>query len=242
MANSKRLPIWIALGGALLGMLACAITPQAPAFPTPLTATPGQPARSRTILPAPAPDGGLAAPPSSPTAAPPTLPPSPTAASPTLPPPATASGRGRPTAPASSPTAAPPTALPRPAATVPAPTLDPHLVIIREADIRQALAGGVGEEQGLKAQGLQVSLRAGKLTVTADELGLGPLQIKQLAMVGRLTAQAGQLRFEPETISPRGLVASLLPALANQALAQFAGAWYIEEVQIADGQLILRIR
>jgi hypothetical protein len=116
------------------------------------------------------------------------------------------------------------------------------LIVIREEDISRAIAGGAGEEQGLKAQGLQVRFRDGKMTVSADELGLGPLQIKQLVMVGRLTAQDGQLRFEPESVSPRGLVASLLPALADQALSQYAAAWYVEEVQAADGRLVLRIR
>ena len=151
-----------------------------------------------------------------------------------------------PTAPAQPPASTPTAALPRP--TTPAqpptsaPTADPRLFIIREEDIGRAIVTGIGEEQGLIAQGLQVRFRDGRITVSADELRFGPVQVKQLVMTGRLAARDGQLQYEPETISPRGLVTALLPALANQALAQYASQWYVEEVQARDGRLIVRIR
>ena len=229
--KTSRLPLWIALVGVILTALACDLTPQAPTFPVPATATPGQPVRPSSILPTVASDLSVT---TQPTA---TAQPQPTAAA-------------RPTAnvtpttssPAAQPTAAPPRAA---TATRPAPlppTADPKLIIVREEDISRAIAGGAGEEQGVKAQGLQVRLRDGKMTVSADELGLGPVQVKQLVMVGRLLAQDGQLRFESESVSPRGLVTGLLPALANQALTQYASQWYVEDVQTRDGRLELRIR
>jgi hypothetical protein len=132
----------------------------------------------------------------------------------------------------------PATATPRPAAVTPAP----NLIVVREEDITQAIAGGAGAEQGLNVQGLQVRFTDGKMTVSADELALGPVQVKQLVMVGRLLAQAGQLRYEAESVSPRGLVTSMLPALADQALVRHASQWYVEEVRLRDGRLELRIR
>lgn len=229
--KTSRLPLWIALVGVILTALACDLTPQAPTFPVPATATPGQPVRPSSILPTVAPDLSVT---TQPTA---TVQPQPTAAA-------------RPTAnvtPTTSSPAAQPTAAPTRAATAtrpapPPPTADPKLIIVREEDISRAIAGGAGEEQGVKAQGLQVRLRDGKMTVSADELGLGPVQVKQLVMVGRLLAQDGQLRFESESVSPRGLVTGLLPALANQALTQYASQWYVEDVQTRDGRLELRIR
>ncbi len=229
--KTSRLPLWIALVGVILTALACDLTPQAPTFPVPATATPGQPVRPSSILPTVAPDLSVT---TQPTA---TAQPQPTAAA-------------RPTAnvtPTTSSPAAQPTAAPTRAATAtrpapPPPTADPKLIIVREEDISRAIAGGAGEEQGVKAQGLQVRLRDGKMTVSADELGLGPVQVKQLVMVGRLLAQDGQLRFESESVSPRGLVTGLLPALANQALTQYASQWYVEDVQTRDGRLELRIR
>lgn len=229
--KTSRLPLWIALVGVILTALACDLTPQAPTFPAPATATPGQPVRPSSILPTVAPDLSVT---TQPTA---TVQPQPTAAA-------------RPTAnvtPTTSSPAAQPTAAPTRAATAtrpapPPPTADPKLIIVREEDISRAIAGGAGEEQGVKAQGLQVRLRDGKMTVSADELGLGPVQVKQLVMVGRLLAQDGQLRFESESVSPRGLITGLLPALANQALTQYASQWYVEDVQTRDGRLELRIR
>jgi hypothetical protein len=122
------------------------------------------------------------------------------------------------------------------------PTRDPKRIIITEEEILQAIAGGAGQEQGVKVQGLNVRFAEGKMTLTADELTMGPLQLNRLAMVGRLFAANGTLQFEAESVSPGGLVSAMLPSIANQVLAQFAAQWYIEEVRIEDGRLELRIR
>jgi len=226
--KNKQLPLWIALVGVLLTALACDLAPQAPTLAAPATATPGQPVRPSSILPTVAPDLSVTTQPQATRTAQPTA-------------------VARPTRPIVQPTAVPPRVAVATAAIATAtrpvpPTADPKLITIREADISQAIVGGAGAEQGLQAVGLQVRFRDGKMTVSADELGLGPVQVKQLVMVGRLLAQDGQLRFEAESVSPRSLVTSLLPALANQALTQYAAQWYVEEVQTRDGRLELRIR
>lgn len=128
------------------------------------------------------------------------------------------------------------------AATPIAPALDPKRIVIAEEDIMRALAGGAGQEQGLKVQGLKVRFADEKMSLTADEFSMGPLQVRNLAMVGRLSALDGQLQFDSESMSPGGLVTAMLPAVANQVLAQFAANWYIEEVRVRDGRLELRIR
>ena len=124
----------------------------------------------------------------------------------------------------------------------PSPTLDPKRIVITEEDIIQALAGGVGEEQGLKVQGLKVRFADEKMSLTADEFSMGPLQVRKLAMVGQLFASDGKLQFEAESVSPGGLVTAMLPAVANQVLAQFATDWYVEDVRVGNGRLELRIR
>ncbi len=124
----------------------------------------------------------------------------------------------------------------------PTPTPDAKLIIVGEEEMSRAITGGATEAQGLKAEGLQIRFRDDRMAVAADRLELGPVQVQQLMISGRLVAEDGKLYFEAETISPRGLVASLLPSLANQMLAQLTGQWYIEEVQARDGRLLLRIR
>jgi len=124
----------------------------------------------------------------------------------------------------------------------PSPTPDPKRILITEEDIIQAMAGGAGEEQGLKVQGLKVRFADEKMSLTADEFSIGPLQVRKLAMVGQLFAYDGKLQFEAESVSPGGLATAMLPAVANQVLAQFAKNWYVEEVHVRDSQLELRIR
>ncbi len=139
------------------------------------------------------------------------------------------------------------TAQPRPtarqdtaAAALPSP--DPKLIVITEDDISQAVGGGVGEDQGLKVQGVKVRFTADKMTLSAEELALGPLQVKNLVIVGTLYAQDGQLTFETESVSPGGLVTNMLPAVANRILSSYASRWYVEDVRIRDGRMELRIR
>jgi len=57
-----------------------------------------------------------------------------------------------------------------------------------------------------------------------------------------LLARDGALQFVPESITPQGLVASLIPTMANQALGQYTSQWYVEKVQILDGRMEIRIR
>ena len=82
----------------------------------------------------------------------------------------------------------------------------------------------------------------GKIRITASKLAYGPVQVQNLDLGGRLVAHNGQLQLETESISPRNLVTSLIPTLANQALAQLASQWYVEEVRTLEGRLEVRIR
>ena len=133
--------------------------------------------------------------------------------------------------------AAPATPAPTPTATV-----DRHLIIITEADIAQAVAGGAGAQQGVTLDNLKVRFAGGKTHITADKLGYGFINMQNLDLVGSLAAQNGVLSLAVESISPRGLAANFVPAAVNQALANYASQWYVEEVRTLDGRVELRVR
>lgn len=151
----------------------------------------------------------------------------------TQPPAATAT---RPAPPTPGPTL--PSATPLPAR----PTPDPNLVVITEADVMAAMTGGGTAGTGLTVEGLAVRFTDGRMTLQATRLGYNGLSIQDLTLVGRLTATNGKLELASESITPRGLVAALVPIFANQALAQYTAQWYIEEVRTVEGQLELRVR
>ena len=121
-------------------------------------------------------------------------------------------------------------------------TVDPKLIIITEADVLNAVAAGIGTQQGLTIEGLGVAFTDGQMRLTADRLSYGPADVLDLVLVGSLVAQDGRLQLETESISPGGLITSLIPSFANQALAQYAAQWYVEEVRTLEGRLELRIR
>ena len=82
----------------------------------------------------------------------------------------------------------------------------------------------------------------GKTHITADKLGYGIIKMQNLDLVGSLAAQNGVLSLAVESISPRGLAANFVPAAVNQALANYASQWYVEEVRTLDGRVELRVR
>jgi hypothetical protein len=136
-------------------------------------------------------------------------------------------------------TPAPPRATATPAAGV---TVDPKLIIITEADVLNAVAAGIGAQQGLTIDGLGVAFTDGRMRLTADRLNYGPADVPDLKLVGSLVAQDGRLQLVTESISPGGLITSLIPPFANQALAQYTAPWYVEEVRTLEGRLELRIQ
>ena len=141
---------------------------------------------------------------------------------------------------AATPTRAPPSATRHPP--TPTATVDRHLIIITEADIAQAVAGGAGAQQGVTLDNLKVRFTGGKTHITADKLGYGIIKMQNLDLVGSLAAQNGVLSLAVESISPRGLAANFVPAAVNQALANYASQWYVEEVRTLDGRVELRVR
>jgi hypothetical protein len=212
------------------GGAAAAAASSATSKPIAVATTLGSPAPSPIALPA-----STAPPPATPTLAPPSrTAPTPTAA------PTHAAPTAAPTA-TRAPTRPVPTSVPTPTP-IPQPTADPHLIVITEADIAQAIVGGAAAQQGVTAQNLQVDFADGKLRITADSLGYGFIQLRNFDLVGRLVAMNGQLGIEVESISPRGLASNMVPGVANQALAQFGSKWYVEEINTLDGRVEVRIR
>ncbi len=145
------------------------------------------------------------------------------------------------------PTATPrPAFTPRPTATrtevVATATQDPKLVVITEADVMRAVESSVGGDSGATAKDLRVRFTDGRMRIEAAALSYGPVNVENLVLVGRLVAQNGKLQLETESISPRGLLAAVIPTVANQALEQYTARWYVEEVKTLEGRMEVRIR
>jgi hypothetical protein len=129
------------------------------------------------------------------------------------------------------------------ATAVPAPTRDPNLVIIREDDVLAAVTSGATDQSGATLENVGVQFTAdGKMILTAGRVGYGFINADNVTLVGRLIAVDGRLELETESITPRGMVTSLIPTFANQALQQYTSRWYIEDVQTTEGQIELRVR
>jgi hypothetical protein len=142
-------------------------------------------------------------------------------------------------APSSSPTVMP-TRQP-PAATL-APADEQKTIVITEEDIARAVEGATAGQEGLIVEGLQVRFADGKMQLTTDRLEYGIVQLSHLDLVGRLEASEGRLQLRPESIEPGGLAGAMIPVMVNEALVQYAAEWYVEDVQVGDGYISLRLR
>ena len=100
----------------------------------------------------------------------------------------------------------------------------------------------MGAQQGVTLDNLKVRFADGKTHITADKLGYSFINMQNLDLVGSLAAQNGVLSLAVESISPRGLAANFVPGAVNQALANYASQWYVEEVRTLDGRVELRVR
>lgn len=150
------------------------------------------------------------------------------------------------------PTLPPPTRIVEPTAPLPtvaapaspvAPTRDPNLVIVTEEDVLAAVTTGATEQSGATLENVGVQFTAdGKMVLTAGRVGYGFVNADNVTLVGRLIAVDGRLELETESISPRGMVTSLIPTFANQALQEYTSRWYVEDARTTEGQIELRVR
>jgi hypothetical protein len=101
---------------------------------------------------------------------------------------------------------------------------------------------GAAAQGGAQVENLDVQFAGGKMRITADSLRYGVVNVKDLVLVGRLFARNGQLQIAVESVQPGGLVGAFIPSVVNQALAQYASQWYVEDVRTLEGRLELSIR
>ncbi len=114
-------------------------------------------------------------------------------------------------------------------------------IVVTEADITRVIESGTAEQQGLVVDGLAVRFTGGKTRVTARLLSYGPVRVENLLLIGHLVAKEGDLQFETESISPSGIVTSMIPTLLNQAFKRYGERWDIQDVRTSEGQVELTV-
>ena len=144
--------------------------------------------------------------------------------------------------PSPTPTRPEPSATPTTPKPTAVPTPDPHHVVITEQDVMRSVASGAAAQGGARVDGLDVRFTGGKMRLSAQSLTYGMLTVQDLLLVGRLVAQNGQLQMQVESVQPGGLIGAVIPSVVNQALAQYTAQYYVEEVNMLEGKLELRVR
>ena len=80
------------------------------------------------------------------------------------------------------------------------------------------------------------------MTLRVAQLSYGVLSFNDLLVEGTLSAVDGVPIFDATRIEPANLATGLIPPLINQFLGSFANDWYVEDVRVEPGQLVLLTR
>lgn len=114
-------------------------------------------------------------------------------------------------------------------------------VVITEADI-EAGAQSVALE-GATIEGLDVEFAQDLMTLRAAQLSYGGvLNLRDVLVEGTLRAEGGVPVFDATRIEPSSFATNLIPPLINQFLGTAASDWYVEDVRVEPGQLVLLTR
>lgn len=113
-------------------------------------------------------------------------------------------------------------------------------VVITEEDIEEGARSTTLE--GATIEGLEVEFGQDRMTLRAAQLSFGVLSLRDVVVEGTLRAEGGVPVFEATRIEPSGLAANFIPPLINQFLGMLANAWYVEDVRVEPGQLVLLVQ
>lgn len=138
---------------------------------------------------------------------------------------------------------------PRPGATLasaaaqPTSAATPHPlaeVVITEADIEERARSA--SVQGATVEGLDVEFLPGRMRLRVARLGYGFLDLQDVLVEGALRAADGWPVFEATRIEPNNLATRVIPPLINQYLGWAASGWYVEDLRLEPGRLVLLAR
>jgi hypothetical protein len=116
----------------------------------------------------------------------------------------------------------------------------PAEIVVSEADVEQLAASATS--QGIDVQGLDVQFEDGAMVLSADNLRYGFVSARNLVLRGTPIVANGRVTLQVDSVRPNNLVTAALPSVINQLLAQAFEQWYVEDVQIVPGQLVLTVR
>ncbi|MFN8474878.1 MAG: hypothetical protein U0822_22005 [Anaerolineae bacterium] len=118
----------------------------------------------------------------------------------------------------------------------------PKKVVITEADVAKFVSEGALAQYGADVSGLNVRFADGRMHLTADNATYGFMSLSNIDLVGRPVARDGVVTLNIESMSPGGFVSSMVPGMANQALAQYTSKWYVDDVKVLNGRVELTVR
>ena len=116
----------------------------------------------------------------------------------------------------------------------------PAEIVVSEADVKQLAAGAAA--QGIDIQGLDVQFKDGSMVLSADNLRYGFVSARNLVLQGRPLVANGRVTLQVDSVQPNNLVTAALPSVINQMLGQAFEQWYVEDLQVQPGQLVLTVR
>lgn len=121
------------------------------------------------------------------------------------------------------------------------PTVDALILTVREDDI-EALVTQPTTAQQFSVENLEATFDDGSIELKADRVAYGLLSVNNLTLEGTVTAVDGRPRLEVTRIQPNNLVTAAIPGILTRLLESQTDGYYVEDIQIDDGIMTIRVR
>lgn len=121
------------------------------------------------------------------------------------------------------------------------PTVDALTLTVREDDI-EALVTQPTTAQQFSVENLEATFDDGSIELKADRVAYGLLSVNNLTLEGTVTAVDGRPRLEVTRIQPNNLVTAAIPGILTRLLESQTDGYYVEDIQIDDGIMTIRVR
>ena len=118
---------------------------------------------------------------------------------------------------------------------------DQNRYVVNEKQLEDFVLSPDVQKQ-IQTENFQAHFRSGKITISADEIRYGVLNLGQMTIEGNVTATNGVVHFNVDSIQPQNMMTAAIPTVLDQLFGTWLANYYIENIEVQEGSLIYTVR
>jgi len=113
--------------------------------------------------------------------------------------------------------------------------------VVTEKDLEATVNSDEVQRQA-QTENFNAEFTGGKVILTVDSVRFGLLSMGHLKVVGTLTATDGVVHFNAESVEPNNMLTAAVPGLLERIMTASTAGYYVEDVQVEEGQIVYTVR